>query len=530
MEKWLNSNNVSDELKDLIKTYDEKQLHIAFNTKIEFGTAGMRGTMGAGYGYINENIVNWATIGYAKYLNNKFKDCKVVIAYDNRKNSENFARLCANVLSNLNVNVYLFSELKSTPQLSYAIRELDAHGGINITASHNPKSDNGYKLYDENGCQYLPAQITEIKDCINEIKDPLDVKLYNSGNEDKVTYLNDDSSYVNFVAAQTNNNFKKYEKILITPLHGCSGNTIKQINDTIKFENIDYVTEQMHPDSNFTTVESPNPDSVISYQYAIENNLNDSNYILANDPDADRVGVYDVVNKVLFSGNQIASLLMQYLIDTNQYSTNDLVITSNVSSMLPIEIAKKHNLNKKIVLTGFKYIGNLIDEDSFLFGYEESNGYLMHTKTRDKDGIASAFKIIEMINYYFNQNISLNEKLQSIYQEYGYYVDRQSSIFVDDMSIVETVIDKIDFNTFEDIAVIENYNTQTRLYLTESEEIQLPKANVLKVIFKDNSWFAIRPSGTEPKIKIYYSATSNNIEKADQFIDYLETYLLKLFK
>ncbi len=529
MERWLNSPNVSETLKNQIKTYNEKQLKIAFETKIEFGTAGMRGTMGAGDGYFNENIVNWATIGYAKYLNNCFKNPKVVIAYDNRQNSDVFARLCANVLSNFDIEVYLFDKLTSTPQLSYTIRELQAQGGINITASHNPKSDNGYKLYNDQGCQYLPEDITKILDFINEIKSPIDCGVYNQPKSEFIQILkSDESSYMEFVNKITNSSFENYEKILVTPLHGCSASAFKIISEMSNFENIEFVEAQMVADPNFTTATSPNPDSEESYQYALNNNQNKCNYILANDPDADRVGVYDVQNNVLFTGNQIATLLMQYLIDSNQYKPNMKVITSVVSSTLPIAIAKYHNLVTSSVLTGFKYIGTQMD-NNFLFGYEESNGYLMHDKTRDKDGIASAFKIIEMINYYYNQPISLHEKLDTIYQAYNYLYETQSSIFVDDMNIVSTVYQDINFKSFDNIKCIENYQTLQATFENEVQTIELPKANMLKVIFNDESWFAIRPSGTEPKIKIYYNIVDTSIEQAKTRCDELMTKILKMF-
>ncbi len=524
MKNWLNSPNVCESLKNQIRSYNEEQLNIAFNTKIEFGTAGMRGTMGAGDGYFNENIVNWATIGYAKYLNSKFANPKVVIAYDNRLNSDKFAKLCANVLSNFGIEVYIFDKLTSTPQLSYTIREISANGGINITASHNPKSDNGYKLYNEQGCQYLPEDIAEIINYINEIESPIDSAVYNEGISEHITILkSDESTYLNYVASITNSNFNSYESVLLTPLHGCSASALTLITNLTNFENIYFVEEQMKADASFTTAASPNPDSKESYEFALKNNQSKCRYILANDPDADRVGVYDVENDCLFTGNQIATLIMQYLIDTNQYSNNMNVVTSVVSSSLPLEIAKKHGLNIKVVLTGFKYIGSMMD-NKFLFGYEESNGYLLHDKTRDKDGIASAFKIIEMINYYFNNGISLYEKLESIYKEYFYLYETQTSIFVNNSQVVEKVFNSICFNTFDNIKCIENYQTLEANYENRSEKINLPKTNMLKVIFNDNSWFAIRPSGTEPKIKVYYNICDNNLENAKKrFITLKET-------
>lgn len=530
MNKWLQSPNVSDELKNQIKSYNEKQLKIAFETKIEFGTAGMRGVMGAGNGYINENNINWATVGYAKYLNSKFENPKVVIAYDNRHNSNVFAKLSAAVLTNFNIEVYLFDKLTSTPQLSYTIRELKAHGGINITASHNPKSDNGYKLYNDEGCQYLPEDIDEIKNFINEIESPIDIAIYRNAQERFLNILESNkNSYLQFVNSITNSNFDKYENILVTPMHGCSADAFKLISEMSNFKNIHFVEEQMIADPDFSTATSPNPDSVEAYEFAIKSNNGKSSYILANDPDADRVGVYDVKNEKLFTGNQIATLLMQYLIDSKQYKENMNVVTSVVSSMLPIQIAKKHGLNTSIVLTGFKYIGTKMDEN-FLFGYEESNGYLMHNNTRDKDGIASGFKIIEMINFYYNQGITLSEKLASIFDEYKYYYETQTSMFVDDMSIVNAIFKKIDINSFDNIDNIENYQTLTKVSKDSSEAINLPKTNMLKVNFSDESWFAIRPSGTEPKIKVYYNILDNNLDNALERFKVLSAEVSQLFK
>ncbi len=529
MNEWLQSENVSEELKNILKSYDEKQLNIAMNNKVEFGTAGIRGTMGAGYGFMNENIINWATIGYAKYLNNNFDNPKVVIAYDNRKNSRNFANICANVLTQNEIEVYIFEELKSTPQLSFTIRSLNASGGINITASHNPKVDNGYKLYNDQGGQYLPADIDKIKNYINEISSPIDVAVCNEPNNDLINVLTDDSEYIDFIRSNTNSEFKNYEKILISPLHGC-GRITKAINEKVNFKNIFYVEQQMDADVEFTTAPSPNPDSAVAYEFAIKNNDQGCNYIIANDPDADRVGVYDVRNSYLFSGNQIATLLVNYLTETKQYSPNQLLITSNVSSTLPLKIAENNGIKTDVVLTGFKWIGDIIDEETFFMGYEESNGYLTHAKTRDKDGLASAFKVIEMINYYYNTGSTLKEELEKVYQEYGYYVEEQVSIAIDSMEIVDKVISNIDLNTFNDIKYIEDYNNCTRKFNDKNEEITLAKNNMIKVVFNNDNWFAIRPSGTEPKVKIYCNCVSKDYVQAMNDLNTLKKDLVQMFK
>lgn len=529
MNEWLLSNNVSEELKDELRTYDENKLNIAINHKVEFGTAGIRGTMGAGYGYINENIINWVTIGYAKYLNNNFKNPKIVIAYDNRKNSKYFAKICSNVLSNHNVEVFIFSKLKSTPQLSFTIRMLNASGGINITASHNPKVDNGYKLYNEYGGQYLPNDIEGIKNFINEISSPIDTCVYSNSNEKLITILDDDSEFTNFIKNKTNVKFKNYEKILISPLHGC-GQIIKSINEKVQFKNVFYVEDQMDGDENFTTAPEPNPDSKKAYEFAIKNNFNNCNYIIANDPDADRVGIYDVKNDYLFSGNQIATLLVDYLITTKQFKKNQILITSNVSSTLPLKIAKKHDIKTEVVLTGFKWIGDIMHDETYFMGYEESNGYLTHTKTRDKDGITTAFKLIEMINYYFNNCSSLKNELERIYAQNGYYLEEQLNIFVDDISIVNNIISSIDFNSFENILFIEDFNKGSRIFKDKSEEISLPKNNMIKVEFTNGNWFAIRPSGTEPKIKVYCNTVGNSYNEAKDGLDVLKAKLKNIFK
>lgn len=528
MNKWLESENVSEELKILISSYNETELNIALNNKVEFGTAGLRGTMGAGFGYINENIINWATIGYAKYLKKHFNNPKVVIAYDNRKNSKEFAQICANVLSINSIEVYIFDILKSTPQLSFTIRMLNAQGGINITASHNPKADNGYKLYNEHGGQYLPDAVNEIKKYIEEIKSPIDVSVYTKANEDYITVLNDDSEYINFVKSNTFAKFEKYEKILVSSLHGC-GSILKKMNDTIGFENISYVEEQLIADVNFSTAPEPNPDSIKAYEFSIENNK-DCNYIITNDPDADRVGLYDVINKKLFTGNQLATLIVNYLIETNQYSDNQVLITSNVSSTLPLEIAKANGINTDIVLTGFKWIGKIMNDSTFFMGYEESNGYLTHTSTRDKDGISAAFKLIELINYYYNKGLTLNEVLESIYNKYGYYVEKQESLFLDDMSVVDKVINSIDLNTFDNIKYIEDFNTATRTFADKTEQITLPTNNMIKVVYNNNKWFAIRPSGTEPKIKVYLYANDKNYENSIKELNKMKDEVINLFK
>lgn len=528
MKRWLLSENVSDELKSLLKSYNEKQLNKALSTRIEFGTAGMRGTMGAGYGYINENTINWATIGYAKYLNANFKSPKVVIAYDNRKNSKAFATLCAKILSSSDIEVYIFNELKSTPQLSFTIRMLNAHGGINITASHNPKTDNGYKLYNQHGGQYLPDDIDLIKEYINQIDSCIDIAICTTENNELIHVLNDDSHFINLIDQNVSSNFDNYEKILISPLHGC-GSILKEINKVVGFKNIYYVDKQMDGDENFTTAPEPNPDSKIAYEYALDNNNDNCNYIIANDPDADRVGIFDVKNDFLYSGNQLATLLVYYMLTTNQYKENQTIIASNVSSDLPVEIAKSYNLNTKTVLTGFKWIGDILN-DTFFMGYEESNGYLIHQETRDKDGISAAFKLIEMINHYYNNDTTLNEVLNEIYTKYGYYVDSQISLVVDDMCIVDNVIKNINISTFNNVKYIEDFNSDSRMYNDYNEQIGLPKNNMIKVFFNDNSWFAIRPSGTEPKIKIYINTIGATKQEANNKMEEIKKLALNLFK
>ncbi len=526
MNEWLTSNNVSDELKETLKSYNEKQLNIALNNKVTFGTAGLRGTMGAGYGFINENIINWATIGYAKYLLNKNSNPKVVIAYDNRRNSQNFAKLCAKILSSFKIEVYIFENLTSTPELSFTIRRLNADGGINITASHNPKDDNGYKLYNSQGGQYLPADIDEIKNYIDQITSPIDVAICEKENQNYINVITNHDEFINFVAKNIDSSFEKYEHILISTLHGC-GQIIEAANNKIQFENIAFVASQLNSDPNFTTAPSPNPDTLTTYEYAINNNPN-CKYILATDPDADRVGMYDVLHKTLYTGNQIATLLLNYLLETNSYDKNQTVIASNVSSMLPVKMAKAHNLNTEITLTGFKWIGQIMDE-SFLFGYEESNGFLLHKQTRDKDGVVAAFKLIEMINYYYNKNQTLYDVLDSIYKKYGYHLDTQVSIVVDDLNVVNEVTSKINLDTFEGILYIEDYNTLTRTYKTTTTKLVLPQNNMLKIVFDDESFIAIRPSGTEPKIKAYCNAVGTTKDHANSRLQQLRQYSENLF-
>ncbi|MFV0499413.1 MAG: phospho-sugar mutase [Bacilli bacterium] len=527
MNDWLQSKNVSDELKIIMKNYTKDQLNTALNTKVSFGTAGIRGTLGVGYGYINENIINWATIGYSKFLNSKITNPSIVIAYDNRKNSKHFAQICANVLSINNIKVYMFDELKSTPQLSFTIRQLRASGGINITASHNPKYDNGYKLYNAEGGQYLPSDIKVIKKYIEMINSPIDIPIINKANKELIITLNDDSEFINFINSITNSKHKSYEKILISPLHGC-GSIIKKINQTIDFKNIYYVNEQLIADENFTTSPNPNPDSIEAYNFAINNNVNKCKFILATDPDSDRIGVYDVSNNYLYSGDEIATLLINYLLQTNQFHKNQEILTSNVSSELPLIIAKNYGINHRITLTGFKWIGQNMNENTFLMGYEESNGYLIHTKTRDKDGISASFKIIEMINHYYNNNSSLKLELNKIYSKYGYYLDRQLSFSINNSDSVNNFINSIDFNTFENIDFIENYDTGFRSFFNKREKLSLPKSKMLKVVFKNKNWFAIRPSGTEPKVKIYIYSNNKNYNVAMTNLDNIEKNILSL--
>lgn len=551
--KWIESHNIDPEIKKELFLMSEGEIYDAFSKQLEFGTAGLRGKMGPGSNRINHYIIAKTTLGFINYLKEKYPtiyEKGIVIAYDNRRYSREFAMLVANLFAREQINVHLFAQMRPTPELSFMIRHLKCCAGVNITASHNPKTDNGYKVYDSEGCQILPNEITKIARHINAIKNELDIDIVNFKNDELIHYLDDgaDKPFLDAALKMSINHVEhKGTGIIFTPLHGTGGTVIPSLLKRAGYSHIFPVEEQMVGDDNFTTVPSPNPEDINAFNLGIEKaNQIGINYVLATDPDADRVGV--CVRKRnsefrLLTGNELGAILLEYILSSRQelelLKENSVMIDTIVTSDLGKSIAAKYNLYTLSVLTGFKYIGDLItdfaqnDEYHFEFGYEESLGFLASDYIRDKDAVGTSLLIVEMINFYESQKRNLLDVLEEIYEEHGYYRNKQISVALEPKnaaSRVETIMNyfrNTDIERINEYHLVEKYDYEKQvLYRSKAKsDISLPSSNVIKLVLEDKSWIAIRPSGTEPKIKFYLATKAKTKEESENKILSLQNYI-----
>lgn len=551
--KWIESHNINPEIKKELFLMSESEIYDAFNKKIEFGTAGLRGKIGPGSNRINHYVIAKTTIGFINYLKEKYPtvyERGIVIAYDNRRFSKEFSVLVANLFARAQINVYLFEEMRPTPQLSFMIRHLKCCAGINITASHNPKTDNGYKVYDSEGCQILPNEITKIVKHIDAIKNELDIDIENFENSDLIHFLdkNDDKPFINAALKNSINHVQyKGTGMVYTPLHGTGGTVIPALLKKAGYSHIFPVEEQMVEDDNFSTVPSPNPEDINAFTLGIDKaNQIGVNYVLATDPDADRIGV--CIRKKnsefkLLTGNELGAILLEYILSSRKelglLRNNSVMIDTIVTSDLGKSIANKYNLYTLSVLTGFKYIGDLItefdknNEYHFEFGYEESLGFLANDYIRDKDAVGISLLIVEMINFYESNEQNLLDILDEIYEEHGYYRNKQISIALEAKnatSRIETIMNYFrdtEIESIIDSKLFEKYDYEKQTVYRGKDKvaISLPSSNVIKLILEDKSWIAIRPSGTEPKIKFYLAAKAKTKEECDNKILSLQNYI-----
>ena len=547
VNKWLKSKNVSQEYKEEIKSYDKDQKKEAFYKDLEFGTAGMRGVMGAGSNRINKHTIARASEGYALYINEHASKQKVAIAYDNRNNSKLYAEIAANVLAKHNIEVLVFKELMPTPLLSYAVRELDCGGGIVITASHNPKEYNGFKVYDERGCQLIPSLIEKVIENVNNIDNYLDIDLKISEDKKELIKTIDDSlveKYIETILAyQKNKNTNKDFSLIYSPQHGTGTNIIPEVLNKAEYNCIP-LASQSTVDGDFSNTLSPNPEDASAYVESIvlakEQN---ANLVVTTDPDADRVGIAVKHDNdyVLLNGNETTAIILYYLISEadkkDKLSKDSLIINTVVTSDLGKKIAEGYNVRTLQTLTGFKYIGTLMDEDdnleNYIYGYEESYGSLPIPIVRDKDAVSATLLISEIAAYYDNKGMTLIDLLEEIYKTYGYFFDTQTSELlkgIDGSKKIKKIMKKF-FETKigEDDGLIiektENFKTLERKTAEKIENIDLDSAAVMKIYFKDLGWLAIRPSGTEPKIKFYYSAKGDSHESAKSNFKLMSNYV-----
>lgn len=513
--------------KELESVTDKKEIEDRFYKDLEFGTGGLRGIMGAGTNRMNSYTVGKASLGFAKYLKDKYDgEISVAIACDSRLNSRAFEWDSARVFASQGIKVYAYTQIVPVPMLSFATRYLHCNAGVMITASHNPKEYNGYKAYDNTGCQLCTDDAKEVLSYINAIDD------YSSVYNDVKTvdeYISDGmivgvydelfDEFIKAVKTQSLNNEHSELKIVYTPLHGTGNVPVRKV---LEDKTVYVVKEQEETNGNFPTVVSPNPENRKALTLGIElANEKDADIVLGTDPDCDRVGVAVKHNGeyVLLTGNQTGALLVNFVLTMKKDSLNSksTLVKTIVTSELGANIGRSFGLQVEETLTGFKYIGDKINkfetsgEQEFVIGYEESYGYLVGTHARDKDGVVSSMLVCEMAAWYKNQGKTLVDGLNEIYDKYGYYLDFLDSFVLKGKDGAEKIQNlMVEFRNkgkelLPDIKEIVDFKDGIR---------DLPKENVLKYIFNDGSWMAVRPSGTEPKIKVYYSIVDSDKSKA----------------
>lgn len=543
--EWANNPYFDEETKqELLNIKDNnKEVEDRFYKNLEFGTAGLRGTIAAGTNRINKYTVRRATYGLANYIikntTEEEKNRGVVIAHDNRHMSREFCIETASTLAACGIKAYIFNSLRTTPELSFAIRNLNAISGVVITASHNPPEYNGYKVYWEDGAQVMPDIANAITEEINSIVDYSTIPTLTDENKDLIIMLDEkqDTDFIEAVKKQVIrkelvNGIGKEFKIVYTPLCGTGNIPIRRALKEVGFENVIIVKEEENPDPNFAGIEYPNPED----QKALARGINlakevGADLVIATDPDCDRVGVaVRTLNGeyALLTGNQIGGMLTNYIIESlkekNELKSNSTLIKTIVTSEFGADIAKANNIEVLNVLTGFKFIGEKIksfeenNEKTYLFGYEESYGYLVGTHARDKDGVVASVIISEMAAYYYANGKSLYEGLMDLYEKYGYFKEETISLT---LSGIEG-LSKINYimTYFRENEISEINNTKVIEVKDYQKGIDsLPKANVLKYFLEDGSWIAIRPSGTEPKLKFYIATKGKTEAEAIQNVN-----------
>lgn len=535
-EYWLTfDDNTKNELESIT---DKKEIEDRFYKDLEFGTGGLRGIMGAGANRMNKYTVGKATKGLCEYLKNEFAGEKsVVIAYDSRNNSKAFAECAAEVLCYNGIKTFLFEEIMPTPVLSFSVKYLNCNAGIVITASHNPKEYNGYKVYDKYGCQLVPQYADKVISYINNVKDIKSVKHMNLNmalSNGYLTYIGDEvlNSYISEVEKMAVYKEASDLKIVYTPLHGTGNIPVRKVLSDMSFD-VSVVNEQAVADGNFTTVRSPNPEEKDALNMALEQAKRaNADLVIGTDPDCDRVGVGVLHNGeyTLLTGNQTGALLVDFYLKFKKQSLNpkSTLVKTIVTNDLGAEIARKNGLNVVETLTGFKYIGDQITkyektgENEFLIGYEESYGYLVGTYARDKDAVIASMLICEMAAYYKKNKMTLVDALNVLYSEYGFYLDALDSFVLkgkDGASRIKNIMSYFRANkatVFPNITDVKDYSTGIG---------DLPKSNVLKFFLKGGSWIAVRPSGTEPKLKMYYSVRGIDSSTCERSLQNIRTII-----
>lgn len=567
-KKWCEDPSFDEETKkELISIKDdEEEIKDRFYKELEFGTAGLRGVIGMGTNRMNKYTVGKATQGLANYiLEQGTQDMGVAISYDSRRMSDEFSLQTALILNANGIKTYLFKSLRPVPELSFAVRQLKCTAGIMITASHNPPKYNGYKVYWDDGSQIVAPRD---KDIINKVRNIADFKEIKTISKEEaiekglfnVIGKEMDDKYIETLKSKILNpeivkEQGKDLKIVYTPLHG-TGNTIaERLLNELGFKNVYVVPEQAKPDGNFPTVDYPNPEDKKAFKLALELAKKvDADVVLATDPDADRLGIYAKDTKtgeyMPYTGNMSALLIAEYRIsqmkEKNILPKDGMFITTIVSSDLAKAIAENYGLECIEVLTGFKNIGAVMKkaeenhDKTYVFGFEESYGCLIGDYARDKDGIAAVMSLCEAAAYYRAQGITLWDQMNNIYEKYGYYKEDQVSIVLEGAEGAEKIKEMMTSMRNKDVEQIGKYKVLCfkdvdRDYvkdMTTGEESKtgLPKSNVLYYQLENNSWCCVRPSGTEPKIKLYFGVKGTSAENATEELELLKDAMVKIVK
>ncbi|MBQ3993698.1 MAG: phospho-sugar mutase [Erysipelotrichaceae bacterium] len=551
-QQWLNHPNLVEEVKKQLREMTDQQIKDAFYTDVAFGTAGMRGLMGYGPNRLNIYTIRKATQGFANYLNHNNKH-SVAIAYDNRYNSKDFAFDCAKLLASNGIEVYIFDSLRPTPELSYTVRYFKCDGGIMITASHNPKEYNGYKLYDETGCQLIPEIAEQVIAEISKLGDMLGIKPAEDYDESLIHVVNkevDDAYYADCLSIQLRKDVDKNFKIAFSPEHGASYHPVM---DTLKMAGYDVVevASQSVPDPAFGATKTPNPEEPGAYEEVLKLAKEiDAKLLLVCDPDGDRmgVGIKQGDEYIVLNGNQTGALLLEYILSTHEdlgiKVDNPCMFNTVVTSDIGEAIARYHGCDNERTLTGFKYIGNKVrqyeksHEKNYVFGYEESYGSLIKPFVRDKDATQACLMLAEACAYYLGQGKTLMDVMNEAYEKVGYYYDTQFSIMLpgaDGAVKLQEIMTNIRNNPLQvpgfKTLKIEDYKLQKVYEGDKVEDFKLHDvSDVLKYYLEDGSFIAIRPSGTEPKCKCYLSVKDTSMEKAKEKCEGFITYVRSMMQ
>ncbi|MGH2156221.1 phospho-sugar mutase [Enterococcus faecalis] len=567
-QQWLNEENIPENLKNELKDLntDPEKCEDAFYAPLEFGTAGMRGILGAGINRMNIFTVRQATEGLARFMDTQDPETKrrgVAIAYDSRHMSPEFAMEAAKTLAKHDIPSFVFESLRPTPELSFAVRYFKAFAGIMITASHNPAAYNGYKVYGEDGGQMPPADADALTKYVRSIENPLKIDVLSDeevahsglinivGEEVDNAYLKEIKTVT--INQELINEMGKELKLVYTPLHGTGKMLGEKALKQAGFEKFVLVPEQAVADPDFTTVKSPNPEEHSAFEYAIRlGEKEGADLLIATDPDADRLGAAVRMpngNYQVLTGNQLGSIMIHYILEAHQQAgtlpQNASVLKSIVSSELATAIAEKYNTKMFNVLTGFKFIAEKIqqyEEDhsqTFMFGFEESYGYLVKPFVRDKDAIQALVLLAEVAAFYKKQGKTLYDGLQDIFEEFGYFEEKTISVTmsgIEGSGKIKALMAKCreqaptEFAGIQ-VAQTEDFKELTRTFADgQTEQLQTPPSDVLKYHLEDGSWIAIRPSGTEPKIKFYLATKATSSSEASEKIAAFEAVVNELTK